>query len=86
MYDSDYPRQNKSIEWLELTEAMKELNRIKTTKHFNFELLLEGSDLGCFENCWSLGLLFFTHKVRQKELLELESVKVKEVIGGHTTI
>ncbi len=59
-----------------LTKAMKELDMIKTIKHFNFELLLEGSDLGCgFENCWSLRLLFFTHKVRQKELLKLKNVK-----------
>jgi hypothetical protein len=30
---------------------MKELNRIKTIEHYNFELLLKGNDLG-----WSLGI------------------------------
>jgi hypothetical protein len=35
---------------------MKELDKIKILEHFNFELLLEGSDLGwSFGNCWSLG-------------------------------
>jgi hypothetical protein len=62
---------------------VKELDRIETIEHFNFELLLEGSDLGwSFENCWSLGLLFFKYKVRWKKLLKLESVKVREVVGG----
>jgi len=72
---------------LELTKVVKELNRIKIIKHFNFELLLEGSDpRWSSEYCWILGLLVFTHKVKQKELLELASVKVKEVIRGQTTI
>jgi hypothetical protein len=31
---------------------MKELDKIKNVGHFDFELFLEGSDLGCsFENC-----------------------------------
>ncbi len=66
---------------------MKELNRIKIIEHFNFELLLEGSDpRWSSEYYWSLRLLVFTHKVKQKELLELASVKVKQVMWGQITI
>ncbi len=37
---------------------MKELGRVKTIEHFNFELLLKGNDLGWgFGNCWSLELI-----------------------------
>jgi hypothetical protein len=42
---------------------VKELDNIKIFGHFDFKLLLEGSDLGCsFGNCWSWGnLIFYTH-------------------------
>jgi hypothetical protein len=51
---------------------MKELDKIKTVEHFDFELFLEGSHFRCnFENGWSWGYLF-THKVKLKELLELD--------------
>ncbi len=46
MYGNDQPRQNKSKEWYGLNKAMNELDRDWIAKHFDFELLLEGSDLG----------------------------------------
>jgi len=51
---------------------MKEVDRIKIVDHFDFELFFEGSHFGCnFQNGWSRGYLF-THKVKLKELLELD--------------
>jgi hypothetical protein len=47
---------------------MKELDRIKIIEHFNFELFLEGNDIGWnYENCLSLGwFFFFAHIVRER--------------------
>jgi hypothetical protein len=51
---------------------VKALDRIKTIGHFDFELLLERSDLGCsFKNCWSWEMISFTHG-RLRELLKLD--------------
>ncbi len=51
---------------------MKELDKIKNVEHFDFELLLKGSDLGCCSrNCWSWEIVFFTHG-KLRELLELD--------------
>ncbi len=52
MYGRDQSRHNKLREWQGLLEAMKELDRIKTIEHFNFDLRLEGNDIGSgSENC-----------------------------------
>jgi hypothetical protein len=46
---------------------VKELDRIKIAEHFNFELLLEGSDLGWgSRNCWSLKLVVLHIKLGRK--------------------
>jgi hypothetical protein len=51
---------------------MKELDRIKVVGHVYFELLLEGSNLGCnFGNCWNWGDFFYKHG-RHKKLLKLD--------------
>ncbi len=48
-------------------KGMKELDRIRIVEHFDFELFLEGSNLGySFENGWSWAYLF-THIVKLKE-------------------
>lgn len=52
---------------------MKELDRIKTIETFNFELLLEGNDLGWdFENCWSFSIVVL-HIIKDKDKFWVQS-------------